>query len=305
MSMKDHISVCIPTFHRNQMLEFLLRNLALQITDGLFDFSVVVVDNDAAGTARETIMRLKGELCLDIIYGIEPERTIPAVRNHALRLAKGNYIGIIDDDEFPPHNWLLIMYCAIKTFNVDGALGPVHPFFEQQPPAWLLKGGFCERPVHRTGTLLHWSQTRTGNVLLKRAVFDKHNLCFDVKFKTGGSDQAFFRKAMQLGCRFVAVEEAPVYEIVPPERWTKCYYLKRALVNGYNSYRYTLSNKRYFSMILMPMKSTAALMVYTVAAPFSACLGTHVLMKCLEGGCYYLSRLLAIGGIELVKKRNF
>lgn len=303
--MKDHISVCVPTFHRNQMLERLLRKLALQETDGLFDFSVVVVDNDAAGPARETVMRLRDEIGLDISYGIEPEQTIPAARNHALRLARGNYIGIIDDDEFPPQHWLITMYRAIQTFDVDGALGPVHPFFEQKPPTWLIKSRFCERPTHRTGTLLHWNQTRTGNVLLKKEVFDKHQLNFDRKFKTGGSDQEFFKQAMHAGCMFVAVEEAPVYETVPPERWTKSYYLKRALVNGFNSYRYSVSEKRGISWVTVPVKSTGALLIYALAFPFCVCLGSHVLMNCLEKGGHHLSRLFAMLGIELVKKRSF
>jgi succinoglycan biosynthesis protein ExoM len=303
--MKDHISVCVPTLRRNRMLERLLRKLVLQETGDLFDFSVVVVDNDATGHAKETVRRLKDELRLDIKYGIEPEQTIPAARNHALRLAQGNYIGIIDDDEVPPQHWLITLYCAIHTFDVDGALGPVHPFFDQKPPEWLVKSRFCERPVLRTGTLLQWSQTRTGNVLLKKEVFDKHRLCFDRKFKTGGSDQEFFKQAMSAGCRFIAVEEAPVYEIVPPERWTKSYYLKRALVNGFNSYRYRVGRKDGLSKVTIPLKSIFVLLVYATAVPFCSCLGSHMLMNCLERGCHHLSRLLAMLGIELVKKRDF
>jgi succinoglycan biosynthesis protein ExoM len=302
---RDHISVCVPTYRRNQMLERLLRNIALQETDGLFEFSVVVVDNDATGPATETVMRLRAELDLDITYGIEPEQTIPAARNHALRLARGNYIGIIDDDEFPPQHWLITMYRAIHAFGVDGALGPVHPFFEETPPRWLVKSGFCERPVHRTGTLLRWDQTRTGNVLLKKEVFDKHHLCFDVKFKTGGSDREFFKQAMRAGCKFIAVEEAPVHEIVPPERWTRSYYLKRALVNGFNAHRNSAGHVHGLSRAVAPMKSAVALLTYTVAAPICACLGSHVLMNCLERGCHHLSRLFAMLGIELVRKRNF
>jgi len=33
--------------------------------------------------------------------------------------------------------------------------------------------------------------------------------------------------------------------------------------------------------------------------------GSHIVMNCLEKGCHHLSRLLAMVGIELVKKRNF
>jgi succinoglycan biosynthesis protein ExoM len=304
-TMKDHISVCVCTYRRNQMLEHLLRHLTLQETGGLFDISVVVVDNDAAGPAKETVMRLRAELGLEIGYGIEPERTIPVARNHALRIARGNYIAIIDDDEFPPQNWLITMYRAIHEYDVDGGLGPVHPYFEREPPGWLLKGRFCERPVHRTGTFLRWDQTRTGNVLLKKEVFDKHRLSFDPRFKTGGSDREFFKKAMLAGCRFIAVEEAPVYETVLPERWTKSYYLKRALVNGFNAHKNSQGQRRRFSRLIVPLRSTGALLAYAMAAPFCACLGTHVLMNCLERGFHHLSHLFAMLGIELLKKRDF
>ncbi|OQB94267.1 MAG: Chondroitin synthase [Verrucomicrobia bacterium ADurb.Bin118] len=300
----DHISVCIPTYRRPELLERLLRNLAGQETGGRFTFSLVVVDNDAPGSARETVTRLTAELDLDLTYAVEPERTIPAVRNHALRLARGNYIGIIDDDEFPPPDWLLKMYQGIRTFAVDGALGPVYPFFAQTPPAWLVKSGLCELPSWRTGTLLHWRQTRTGNVLLKKAVFDQHGLTFDPQFKTGGSDQEFFRQAMARGCRFVAVQEAPVYEVVPPVRWTRWYWIRRSLVNGYNVRRYTAGMSRGRRMFLF-LKSLIAVLAYALAVPIGACLGPHRLIRCLEKGAYHLSRTCATFGIELWNRRDF
>ena len=285
--MKDHIAVCICTFKRNEMLERLLRKLKCQETEGVIDFSVVVVDN------------------LDITYAIEREQTIPAARNHALRLAKGNYIAIIDDDEFPPSRWLITLYKALQTFDVDGALGPVFPWFERMPPRWLIKGKICERPVYRTGTMLEWNQTRTGNVLLNKKVFDEHNLMFDLKWRTSGSDRAFFRRAMALGYRFVFVKEAPVYEIVPPERWAKKYYVKRALVHGVNSYRSITEGRGVFHRLLLFLRSLLATMVYSACLPFCYLLGTHTAVKCLERGAHHLSFLLAMLGIELIKKRDF
>jgi succinoglycan biosynthesis protein ExoM len=283
------------------MLGRLVQKLAKQNTGNIFDYSLVIVDNDETGAAQSIVKSLQKELGLVIIYSIERTRSIAAVRNHALRLAKGNYIAIIDDDEFPPVDWLITLYNAIQTFDVDGALGPVYPFFDSQPPDWIIKGGFCERSTHRTGTLLRWNQTRTGNVLLKREVFDKYNLCFDENFKTGGSDQAFFKKAMEKGCRFVACNEAPVYEVVPTERWTKRYYINRALVNGFNSCKYETGASRFKT----PVKSTVATIAYLFALPFCALIGIHRLMQCIEKGSYHLSRVLAVFGIELVKKRNF
>jgi len=78
-------------------------------------------------------------------------------------------------------------------------MGPFLLFFDQPPPAWLIKARLCGFPVRRTGTLFRWTKTRTGNVLLKREVFERRGLRFDERFRTGGSDQDFFRRAMTLG----------------------------------------------------------------------------------------------------------
>ncbi|MCZ7636121.1 MAG: glycosyltransferase family 2 protein [Verrucomicrobia bacterium] len=305
MTAPEHVSVCVCTYRRNQLLEWLLRNLAVQRTDGLFAYSVVVVDNDAEGGARDTVARLAADLGMDVTYSIEPERTIPAARNHAVRLARGNYIGIIDDDEFPPPDWLLKMYEGVRTFAVDGALGPVHPFFVQTPPAWLVKSRLCELPSWRTGTLLHWSQTRTGNVLLKREVFDRHGLVFDPRFKTGGTDQEFFRQAMARGCRFVAVQEGPVYEVVPPARWTRRYWIKRAMVNGFNAKRYAARGMNWTRRTVLALKSMIAAPAYALATPLCACLGQHRFIQCAEKGAYHFSRAFATFGVELWKWRDF
>lgn len=301
LQVTNHVSICIATYKRLQMLERLLRKLARQNTNSNFHVSIFVVDNDAKGSAKSTAYKIRNECNLDLEYSIEPIRSIAAVRNHALRRSKGNYIAIIDDDEIPPVDWLLNLFNTIQTFDVDGALGPVHPFFDSPPPEWLIKGKFCERPVLRTGTLLKWHQTRTGNVLLKREVFDEYNIRFDEKFKTGGSDQAFFKKAIEKGYRFVACAEAPVYEVVPAERWKKSYYINRALVNGFNAHKYFNSLSTFFALI----KSTVALIIYVLLLPFSLLVGTHRVMQCLEKGSYHLSRVLATFGIEVLKRRNF
>jgi succinoglycan biosynthesis protein ExoM len=303
--MIDHITVCVCTFRRNRTLIGLLRNLALQKTRDQFTFSVVIVDNDALGSAQADVARLSSEASMEIVYSIEPEKMIPAARNRAIRLAKGNYVAIIDDDEFPLDNWLVTLYEAVRAFQVDGALGPVYPFFEQYPPPWLIKSGLLELPHLRTGTLLQWNQTRTGNVLLKKEVFDRHGIIFDKTFATGGSDQAFFRQAMGFGFRFIAVDEAPVYEIVPPERWRKTYFLRRALVNGFNAQKYVTRDGRTLNRIAAFLKSGSALLAYMISIPVCACLGAHILIPCMQNGLYHLSRLAATFGIEMLKKRDF
>ncbi len=303
--MADHITVCVCTYRRNPLLARLLRNLALQRTDGSFTFSVVVVDNDPAGPARAEVERFGAESSLDVIYGIESRKGIPFARNHALALAKGPFIAIIDDDEIPPPLWLRTLFEAVRTFGVDGALGPVVPFFDQAPPDWLVKSRLSELPRRRTGTLLQWHQSYTGNVLLRKDVFDRDSLRFDEAFRTGGSDQAFFRQAMEAGYRFVAVDEAPVYEVILPERWDKAYFVRRALVNGYNAHKYSVREGRRLKTAGSLIKSAIALLTFAVSAPVAYALGAHVWVRRLEGGAYHLSRLAAAAGIEMRKTRDF
>lgn len=304
-NIRDHITVCICTLRRNDLLEKLLRKLELQETDGHFDFSIVVVDNDANGSAKETAARIQRESESELTYDIEPDKCIAAARNRSVRLARGNYIAFIDDDEFPPQLWLLTLYRAMQLFDADGALGPVYPYFAETPPQWLLKSGFCERPVHRTGTWLHWDQTRTGNVLMKRSVFDEHGLWFDVKYRTSGSDKEYFREAMALGYRFVAVLEAPVYETVPPARQTSQYYLTRAIVQASNERRFRAPYLKGLSRFTVPLRVMAALGVYTVLLLPSLFIGKHRQVVCLEKCAYHLSWLLAMVGVDLAKQRNF
>lgn len=301
----EHISVCVCTYRRNGMLEHLLRKLWLQETSGCFDVSIVVVDNDATAGAREIVAKLQAETPVPLIYDVEPDKCIAAARNRSVALALGSYIAFIDDDEFPPQQWLLTMYRAIQLFDADGALGPVYPIFADIPPKWLLKSGLCERPVHRTGTWLHWEQTRTGNVLLKRSVFDEHGLWFDVKYRTSGSDKEYFREAMALGYRFIAVKEAPVYETVPAVRQTMQYFITRAIVQASNERKFRSPYLKGLAKVLAPAKAITALVVYTILLPFFGFMGKHVVVRYLEKCAYHLSWLLAMFGVDLAKRRTF
>lgn len=298
------ISVCICTFKRPFLLESLLEKLAGQETDGLFDFSIIVVDNDAEGSARRVVEKARDGIHPGLIYEIEPERSIPAARNHAVRLAEGDYLAMIDDDEFPPSRWLVTLYKALRDFGADGVLGPVLAHFEQPPPPWIVKGRFFERPAILTGTILDWHQTRTGNVLIRKAVFGKNRLMFDLKWRTSGEDIAFFRQAMSEGYKFIAVKEAPVYEIVPPERWTKQYQVRRSFIQGFNSARNISTGYGSLRRLFFALRSAATAACYFAALPFSFFAGQHMVMKCLEKGSYHLSRLAAMVGIEFMRDRN-
>ena len=299
-SKHDHISVCICTYKRPKLLENLLNKLQDQQTDGLFTYSAVVVDNDCNQSAKSTSESLKKSSKIYIDYYVEPEQNIALARNKAVRNAKGDFIAFIDDDEHPASNWLLNLYKAYYKFNADGGLGPIKPHFEIEPPQWIIQGKLCDRDSFPTGTIIQNPKfTRTGNVLLSRKVFLEEEIPFDPRFgKTGGEDVDFFNRMIQKGKVFVWCDEAYVYEIVPPERLKRSYFMKRALLRG-------LVNSTKVPFISFDLlKSVVAFILYTPA--LLVLLFRHDLfMKYLVKDCDHIGKLLGKCGVKIIKERIF
>jgi cellulose synthase/poly-beta-1,6-N-acetylglucosamine synthase-like glycosyltransferase len=287
------------------LLPRLFGKLALQRTGGEFDFSIVVVDNDSEASARASVYKEAEGFRLQVTYDVEPERNFALVRNRAVRLSEGNYVAFIDDDEVPVEDWLYRLRLTAYQCDADGALGPVKPYFDTSPPDWLTRSGVCERPVHPTGMLMGWEQTRTGNALLHKSIFDQKGIWFDPGYATGGEDKDFFKRAMNAGCRFVWCEEAAAYELVPPERQTKSYHLKRALLQGAISAKYDRESGRRLGNLRLGLKTAIAATGYTLLLPVFMLGGVHVFMKYLVKDCHHISRLAAMMGSPILKNREF
>ena len=287
-----HICVCICTFRRLPFLRRLLAALATQETGNQFTYSVVVADNDARQSAATVI----GECAaaaphMRAIYCVEPRQNIALTRNKALEHAKGDFIAFIDDDEWPTNRWLLRLYTACREFDADGALGPVKPHFDEQPPQWVIAGKFYDRPSYPTGFVIDWTKGRTGNVLLRKRVFDGAEPPFRPEFLVG-EDQDFFRRMIEKGFRFVWCHEAMAYETVPSVRWNRRFMLKRALLRGGASRRHSTRATTAIA------KSAVAAPLYAAALPFALLLGQGHFMTCLIKLFDHVGRLLALVGIR-------
>lgn len=297
MLQNHHICVCICTYKRPELLRRLLSKLEEQETEGLFDYSIVIVDNDRSQSAQQTVESYARQSKISINYFVEPEQNIALARNKAIENAKGDFIGFIDDDEFPVDQWLLNLYKDLNRYKSDGILGPILPHFEKEPPKWVLKGRFFDRPTHPTGHVLEWRNTRTGNALLRRELFKEDREWFDPAFGSGGEDRDFFRRKIEEGHVFVWCNEAPVFETVPPNRWKRTVLLKRALLRGKMALNATRSKP------MSVFYSLAAVAIYTFCLPLFFVLGHHVFMKYLIKDCDHVGKVLAFFGIDWVKEK--
>jgi succinoglycan biosynthesis protein ExoM len=292
----SRIAVCVCTFKRPELLDHLLSKLKTQRTDNLFTYAVTIVDNDVAESARQ-VAQSHAAAGLDVGYHVEPEQNIARARNRAVANANADFVAFIDDDEFPGPDWLLTLLTALREYNADGVLGPVLPYFEEPPPDWIVRGKFYERPVHATGTILEWTSTRTGNVLLDGRIMRGEATVFDPRLGSGGEDRDFFKRMIERGCKFVWCNEGPVHEVVPPQRWSKSFLLRRALLRG-QQYMTSAS----YSKMTVPT-SLIAIPAYGVALPFLWLAGEHHFMKYLIKICDHLGKCLAGAGINVVKEK--
>jgi len=301
MSEKHLICVCICTYRRPKQLNRLLRKLEEQETEDLYDYSIVIVDNDNSESARLCVESHARQSSIPISYHVAPQQNIALARNKAIENATGDFIGFIDDDELPDSLWLLNLYKAIIRYRSDGIMGPIIPHFEKEPPTWVLRGCFFDRPAHPTGFVLEWKNSRTGNALLTRDLFKEDRKWFLPAFGSGGEDRDFFRRKIARGHVFVWCNDAPVFETVPPERWGKKALIKRALIRG--KMALISSGSKPKSIVF----SATVAFIYTLSLPIlfvlSPIFGYDIFMKYLIKNCDHLGKILAFFNIDLVKEK--
>jgi hypothetical protein len=182
-------------------------------------------------------------------------------------------------------------------------LGPVKAYYEGTPPKWLLKSGLCDRPEFKTGTILNSKFARTGNVLIRSDIFRKEENLFNPKFgRVGGEDSDFFRRIIGLGNEFIWCSEAIVFESVPPERWKRSFYIRRALLRGRSNSLHD-KNLPFFKKSQRVLHSLVAFLGYSFISPVAVLSGERVRMKFIERYFHHAGRLLTECGIHFVRER--
>jgi hypothetical protein len=187
------------------------------------------------------------------------------------------------------------MLTTCRRYNVDGVLGPVKRHFDEEPPRWLKKSSLYDRSANSTGTQVEWRDSRTGNVLLKREVVLNDSMPFRPEFRAG-EDQDFFRRKIEEGRRFVWSAEAAVYEVIPPSRWTRLYYIRKALLQGSNAALQPDCGPTRIA------KSMVAVPLYTLMLPLAFVAGQSRFMTLLVKLCDHSGKLLQAMKISPIRE---
>ncbi len=223
------VSIVIPTYRRPELLRRVLDScLAQERVEAAFE--IVVVDNDAAGSARAAVEAFAAASPVPVRYVAETRPGISHARNTGVANAAGPYVAFIDDDEEAAPGWLAAFLATITEAGADAVVGPVRPRFPDGAAidAYRRKVYTRDAGAPSGRRLLRWSGI--GNTLLdKERCFGGAAEPFDPRLGlTGGEDSLFFRQLLRRGGKLAWCAEAVAWEAIPAERLATRYLLRRA-----------------------------------------------------------------------------
>lgn len=227
--------VAVPTFRRPDRLRAGLAEIVAQAAAASTDASLsvsaslLVIDNDPAGTARAVVGEFDGEL---VRYVQELTPGVSAVRNRALdETGESDLLVFIDDDEQPSPGWLASLVEAWRQTRPAAVMGRVFFQLESAADPWVVAGGFFNRPRRPTGTEI--TVAAAGNLLLDLRQVRELGVRFDPRLGlSGGEDNLFTRQIARRGGRMVWCDESVATDFVPAERATRPWVLQRAWRTG-------------------------------------------------------------------------
>lgn len=261
--------VAVLTFRRPDTLATLLAAFAEIERPADVAVTLLVIDNDALASARETVAawlpRIPG-----LAYVVEPRAGIPVARNRALdeaRAAGADAVCFIDDDEYPDRRWLVELVACWRAEGAELIGGPVRV---AAPPAlatgWqrIVNASLAararrkERDAAQDAARGRCRTIVTNNFLCDLRSIDHHGLRFDeALLVTGGSDTDFFRRAVKAGCRTAWCPTAVVHEIIETERLSLRYQFRRGAFQSLNHFH--MKQRRLTPRLIVPTLATAAL----------------------------------------------
>jgi len=272
------VAIAIITRRRPEQLRVLLESLdAQRLSDPqAYDVRIVVVDNDADGSAAEVIATAAKEATYPITSTVEPEPGIPFARETSVRMCwDDDALIFVDDDEVAPPGWLDTLLTAWRDTGADVVTGPVRGRIPDGAPDWNRHSDVHDSTgKHRTGDVL--DKAYTNNTLVARRVYHQVTPAFHPAFRhTGSSDLHFFLRVYAAGFRIVWCEEAVIAEDVPLSRTNLRWLMRRAFRSGSGD---TIS-RRLIHPGLTSYLLTAALAAARVASGVGYLLGGMVLAR--------------------------
>lgn len=137
MSLRLTVAIC--TWNRCDLLRQTLERMSQLSVPAELTWELIVVNNRCTDATDAVLAEFEKRLPLRRVYEAEPGQS--NARNAAIREAQGEYIVWTDDDVLVDQAWLVAYAAAFERWpNATFFGGPIEPWFEGEPPAWLKAG---------------------------------------------------------------------------------------------------------------------------------------------------------------------
>jgi GT2 family glycosyltransferase len=228
---KINISICICTRKRQEGLKRLLDSIENLELPPETDIRIIIVENDSENFTENFIRGFSSKSKFRISYHLEPRIGIVFARNRSVKESgECDFCCFTDDDQIVSANWLVELLKCQHDFNADGVAGPTKPCFIERVPAYI--ENFHQPNTYPYGTIVE--SAFTGCLLIRKKYLNKLSGPFDTRLNFSGGEDSFLTKEItELGGIIRFNPDAIAYEIIPENRSTIKYVIKR---------KYTTSN---------------------------------------------------------------
>ena len=226
-------TVAICTWNRADLLARTLECMQQLDVGPALRWELLIVNNRCTDSTEETIARFRDRLPIRRIF--EDQQGQSFARNTAARQALGDLVVWTDDDVLVDRHWLSRLVAAAHAYpQMSFFGGPIEPWFETEPPAWLtkgwdhVKGAYAIRDLG--DELLEFDRKRLpygANYAVRRDV--QREFLYDVRLGrvgTGdirGEETDLLTKLVARGHRGLWIPDARVKHFIPRDRLTLDY----------------------------------------------------------------------------------
>lgn len=132
-----NFTVVVCTYNGAIRLFYVLDKLISQVIPDHWFWEIIVVDNNSTDQTASLVKQYQSQYSsiVPIYYTFEPQQGIAFARKRGIKLAKGEVIGFLDDDNIPSQTWVIDAYNFAQSHPHAGAYGShIEAQYEINPP---------------------------------------------------------------------------------------------------------------------------------------------------------------------------
>lgn len=261
------VSILIPTFRRPDSFLRAVRSAFAQ--QGVGAFEVIAIDNSPEGSTVALCRQIEATAPAAFRWAHEPNPGVAHARNAAIKLARGEYVAWLDDDEEASPQWLAALLAQRVATGAQSVFGPVRARTQGDTQ----NAAFFERLYSRGGPARSGPCARAygiGNSLQPRAMFDEPQPFDPRADQRGGEDDALFSSWADAGATFAWAADAYVIEHLGADRTNLSHGLKRAFAYGQGPCETAWTARKFMTLTRHMAVGAAQALVFGVGSAIVA-----------------------------------